>query len=125
MYHGNYDGVYPAPRSRETVRREIGLDAEKPVVGCLGYIRHYKGVDIACAAMERLRGRVQLLVRVPMDCWQQWIRHRTAIAAASEMNAAGSWLRSGSGTQTSQPGNPLIGNGLCVLASRSLEFGRT
>lgn len=84
---------------------------------------HYR--NIACAAMERLRGRVQLVVRVPMDCWQQWIRHRTASAAASEMNAAGSWLRSGSWAQTSQPGNPLIGNGLCVLASRNLEFGRT
>src|ERR1044072_3246814 len=23
-------------------------------------------------------GQLKLLVRVPMDCWRQWIRHRTA-----------------------------------------------
>jgi beta-1,4-mannosyltransferase len=59
---GNYDGVYPAPRDRTVVRRELGLADDRPLVCCLGALRGYKGIDLACEAVSRLEGRVQLLV---------------------------------------------------------------
>ncbi len=61
MPHGNYDGAYPPPRDRSTVLREIGLAPDLPVAGCLGAIRNYKGFDIACQAISKLNGKVQLL----------------------------------------------------------------
>lgn len=61
MSIGNYEGVYPHPRDRGTVLRELGLDPSLPVVGMLGAIRDYKGVDIAFEALEKLGGSVQLL----------------------------------------------------------------
>ena len=38
------------------------LDPRRPVVSCLGRMRPYKGLDMACAAVERLNGRVQLII---------------------------------------------------------------
>jgi len=61
MPHGNYYGVYPPPRNRYLVAKELGIDPEKPIVGCLGAIRDYKGVDLACEALTLLNGRIQLL----------------------------------------------------------------
>ncbi|WP_161794788.1 glycosyltransferase [Desulfonatronum thioautotrophicum] len=61
MQHGNYDGVYPAPRERFIVAQELGLDPYKPVVGFVGNIREYKGLDVACEALFELNGRVQFL----------------------------------------------------------------
>lgn len=61
MPHGNYDGVYPPPRDRDVVARELGLDPALPTVGCLGAIREYKGVDVACDAVAQLGGAVQFL----------------------------------------------------------------
>lgn len=62
MMHGNYDGVYPTPRDPSVVRRELGLRADIPVVSCIGGLRDYKGLDVACEAVARLGGEVQLLV---------------------------------------------------------------
>lgn len=62
MPHGNYDGAYPEPRPRHLVRKELGLDSHKPLVAFLGNIREHKGADIACKAVPRLEGKVQLLV---------------------------------------------------------------
>ena len=61
MPHGNYDGIYPAARNRDLVARELGLDPGKPIVGCLGAIRDYKGIDIACEALILLKGSSQFL----------------------------------------------------------------
>jgi glycosyltransferase involved in cell wall biosynthesis len=61
MPHGNFDGVYPAPRPRAAVA-ELGLDPERPIVSCLGNIRAYKGLELACDAVARLQGDVQLLI---------------------------------------------------------------
>jgi beta-1,4-mannosyltransferase len=61
MRHGNYDGAYPDPRPRGEVLDELGLDEDRPVVGCVGRMRIYKGLDLACAAVARCEG-VQLLV---------------------------------------------------------------
>lgn len=61
MPHGNYVGVYPEPRPRDVVLRELGLDPSRPVAGCVGLLRGYKGLDLAFDAVGRLGGRVQLL----------------------------------------------------------------
>lgn len=61
MPHGNYVGVYPPARPREVVLRELGLDPHLPVVGCVGMLRDYKGLDLAFEAVARLSGRVQLI----------------------------------------------------------------
>lgn len=59
MHHGNFDAVYPAPRAREIVLRDLGLDPHRPVAACLGEQRRYKGLEVARAAFERLNGAVQ------------------------------------------------------------------
>lgn len=61
MHHGNYNGIYPEPRERQLVISELGLDPDIPIVGCIGQIRDYKGLDVAIEACALLSGRVQLL----------------------------------------------------------------
>ena len=60
--HGSYDNVYPPPRARDLVLAELGLQPQLPVVCCVGLLRKYKGVEIACEAIRGLAGRVQLIV---------------------------------------------------------------
>ena len=62
MPHGDPAAAYPRPRSRADVLAEMRLDPRRPVVSCLGWMRPYKGLDMACAAVERLNGRVQLII---------------------------------------------------------------
>ena len=62
MRFGNYDGAYPEPRCRSVVRTELGLDQQKPLLCCLGCIRHYKGFDLTVEAVGSLGGEVQLVV---------------------------------------------------------------
>jgi beta-1,4-mannosyltransferase len=64
MPHGNFDGFYPEPRTREVTLTSLGLDPARPVVSCLGYLRKYKGMEIACDAVARLEG-VQLVIAGP------------------------------------------------------------
>jgi glycosyltransferase involved in cell wall biosynthesis len=40
----------------------LGLNPQLPVVSCLGLIREYKSADLACRAVECLRGQVQLVI---------------------------------------------------------------
>lgn len=61
MPHGNYDGVYPAPRARTEVLLELGLNPNRPTVGCVGAIRGYKGIDLAVDAVRLLDGQIQML----------------------------------------------------------------
>lgn len=69
MPHGNFDSAYPAPRERSAVVRELGLREDLPIAACLGAMRPYKGLDIACDAIERLGGRVQLVIGgMPLEC---------------------------------------------------------
>jgi glycosyltransferase involved in cell wall biosynthesis len=60
--HGSYVSVYPEPRPRETVLKAFGLSSELPLVCCMGILRDYKGLEIACKAVERLRGQVQMVI---------------------------------------------------------------
>jgi beta-1,4-mannosyltransferase len=66
MPHGSFEAIYPATRSRESVLAELGLDPVRPVVSCLGYLRAYKGLEIACEAARRLAGQVQLVIGGPV-----------------------------------------------------------
>ena len=59
---GDPAAAYPRARPRDEVLAEMRLDPHRPVVSCLGRLRPYKGLDIASAAVERLNGRVQLVV---------------------------------------------------------------
>jgi glycosyltransferase involved in cell wall biosynthesis len=59
---GNYAGVYPSPRPREDVMKDLHLNPALPLVACLGTVRRYKGIGTAIDAVARLGGRVQLLV---------------------------------------------------------------
>ncbi len=61
MPHGNYDGVYPQPRPRSQVLTDLGLDPLLPVVGCIGAMRAYKGIDVAIQAVRQYQGRLQLI----------------------------------------------------------------
>jgi glycosyltransferase involved in cell wall biosynthesis len=63
MPHGNYDGAFPAPRSRELVRSELGLPPETRLLLCAGNVRAYKGTEVAVMAMQELaRLGYQLLI---------------------------------------------------------------
>jgi glycosyltransferase involved in cell wall biosynthesis len=54
--------------------RELGLDPDIPLVCCIGIIRRYKGMDIACDAVRTLRGAVQLAI-----CGSPYSKDDTAV----------------------------------------------
>lgn len=62
MPHGNYAGVFPAPRERDAVLAELGLSPDLPVFSCVGHIRDYKGFDLAAGAATAFRGRAQFVI---------------------------------------------------------------
>lgn len=62
---GDPASAYPPPRPRREVLAALSLDPDRPVVCCLGRLRDYKGLDLACAAIERLNGQVQLVIGGP------------------------------------------------------------
>jgi beta-1,4-mannosyltransferase len=51
--HASYAGVYPAGRSRRSVRRELGLDGDELVFLAFGTLRAYKQLDLL---LEAFRG---------------------------------------------------------------------
>jgi len=61
MPHGNYKGVYPPPDKRDSILRSLGLDDSIPIVGMLGNVRSYKGLDVALDACFLLKGKIQFL----------------------------------------------------------------
>lgn len=62
MPHGNYKGYYPAPRPRAEVMRDLGIDEDKTLLCCLGRIRDYKALDVACEALARLDDDIALVI---------------------------------------------------------------
>jgi beta-1,4-mannosyltransferase len=62
---GDPAAVQPPARPRTEVLAGLRLDPQRPVVACFGWLRQYKGLDLACAAIERLNGRVQLIIGGP------------------------------------------------------------
>jgi beta-1,4-mannosyltransferase len=59
---GALGAAYPAPRPASDVIEDLGLDVGLPVVSCIGRLREYKGLDLACATAEHLAGRVQTVI---------------------------------------------------------------
>jgi glycosyltransferase involved in cell wall biosynthesis len=52
--HGSYIGVYPPGRSREPMRRELGIPADAFVFLCFGTVRAYKQLEVLAEAFGRL-----------------------------------------------------------------------
>ena len=65
MPHGNYEGHYPEPRPRAVALAGLGLEEGNPLVCCVGWLRDYKGLDIACDAAARLGESVRLVIAGP------------------------------------------------------------
>jgi len=59
---GSYKGAYPTPSPKADARARFGLHADLPVVSCLGLLRPYKGLELACDAVESMNNRIQLLI---------------------------------------------------------------
>ncbi|MGQ0765614.1 MAG: glycosyltransferase family 4 protein [Gemmatimonadota bacterium] len=81
MYHGNYDGVFAATRSRAAVRRELGLGGqEERLLLMAGNLRRYKGHTTAVAALQSLSGahhRYHLLAAGREGAGSRWkLRNR-------------------------------------------------
>lgn len=58
--HGLYGTVSDTPR--ETARADLGLPPDRPVVGFLGDIRRYKGLDLLLDAFEQMEPREATLL---------------------------------------------------------------
>ena len=52
--HGSYKGAYPPPGAQADARARLGLRPDLPVVSCLGLLRPYKGLELACDAVESM-----------------------------------------------------------------------
>ena len=61
-YHGNVEGEYQALRSSEQVRGALGLSPSARVLLGFGQIRHYKGFELAVAAMRELGSPYHLVL---------------------------------------------------------------
>lgn len=60
--HGHYRDAYPPAPARAPARRELGLDEHVPVVGFVGRIKPYKGVEALITAHRQLPTHVQLVI---------------------------------------------------------------
>jgi len=58
--HGSFVPAYPAPRERAEVRQGLQVRAHETLLVCAGYVRDYKGFDLACAAMAQLPDTTRL-----------------------------------------------------------------
>lgn len=60
--HGHYRGDYPDHVSREEARRQLGIDADIPVLLFFGRIRSYKNVPQLIRSFQGLETRAQLVI---------------------------------------------------------------
>jgi glycosyltransferase involved in cell wall biosynthesis len=67
--HGSYVGVYPAGRSREEIRAELGIGSDEFVLLSFGQIRKYKDLTLLVASFARagLDRGVLLIAGLPLD----------------------------------------------------------
>ena len=68
-----------APDAIAALRRRLGAE-HRPLLVTFGYVRPYKGVEDAIAAMAHLRADALLLVAG--ECWEDPDRYRAAVAEA-------------------------------------------
>lgn len=59
---GNYEGVYPAPRSRAETLASLAIPEERRVLVCFGRVRPYKGFDLALEALRELGESYHLII---------------------------------------------------------------
>lgn len=59
---GNFDGVYPAPQSREQTLSALGFDPLKRTLLCCGLLLRSKGFKLALDAVRRLGTDYQLII---------------------------------------------------------------
>lgn len=62
MRLGNYDGVYPPPKDPERFAQSFGIPLNTPIVTVLGFLRAYKGLDVALEAARLLSPSVHLVI---------------------------------------------------------------
>lgn len=62
MPHGNYDGAYPPPADPSATRITFGLPDGRPVIGLIGQMRRYKGLETALDAIGRIGERAHLII---------------------------------------------------------------
>jgi beta-1,4-mannosyltransferase len=81
--HGSYVGVYPGGRSREEVRRELGITASAVAFLCFGHLRGYKNLDLLLDAFRRVAATDAVLVvaGLPLD---EGAEHLVRGAAATD-----------------------------------------
>jgi glycogen synthase len=104
MPHGNYDGAFPAPRSRELVRSELGLPPETRLLLCAGNVRAYKGTEVAVMAMQELaRLGYQLLIAGRAERRALAEIRRAVRGIPGVRLEAGEWMHSGSPIFTKPP----------------------
>lgn len=82
--HPNYVGAYPDDVTRESARRQLGIEGEPVVILCLGQIRRYKGLIDIVRAFHTLAGRA------PAELWIAGEAVDGALAAELEREAKGS-----------------------------------
>lgn len=71
VQHGSYIGVYAAGRSRDVVRRELGVDGATFIFLAFGHVRAYKDIELLIDAFtttrEALPNAVLIVAGVAMD----------------------------------------------------------
>lgn len=58
---GNYDGAIPRPEDVD-LRSAFGLPADRPLIGLVGQLRGYKGIETALEAMAHVGRRLHLVI---------------------------------------------------------------
>jgi beta-1,4-mannosyltransferase len=81
--HGNYIGLFPpAPRTREEIRRSLGIPDDAYVFLAFGQVRHYKRLmDLVRAFRALRRDDMRLLIAGKPVAGDEAVRLRTAAAA--------------------------------------------
>jgi beta-1,4-mannosyltransferase len=78
MPHGNYDGAYPPPSPGADPRAEFGLPRDKPLIGLVGQLRRYKGIETALDAIAKLGDRAHLVIAGRPVGDVRWLLQRAA-----------------------------------------------
>ncbi len=63
--HGNYDGAYPSPRPASEVRAEWQIAPDRRLLLCFGFVRPYKGADLAIEALLQSGEPYELIIAGP------------------------------------------------------------
>lgn len=66
--HPHYKGVFLKTKTRSQQRSQLGIPAEKLVIGCIGTVRKYKGILELISACKKSLSEKQLLL-ICGHCW--------------------------------------------------------